>query len=164
MKYTYRGEYLFRFEEISGCLFFILLWLAFSILSWITSPPLIIIFLILTTINIWLTFRYAVKRSLKARDYRRHMMTRGIQYRGNIVNAGGGVVNVRERYYDKRSRKYRIRTTRLPDYWVEVEYQDSSDHTVKTCRSGEFGRNTHGLIGRNVQVYTCDGKFYINIP
>lgn len=164
MKCTYRNEYFYRFEEVSGCLIFILIWLAFAIMSWIASPPLIIVFAALSVINIWLAYRYAAKRYRTAMEYRHKMMTQGCQCMGEIVDAGGRMVNVQEKYYDNDTRKYEYRNTRLPDYWVDVEYLDSRDNTMKTCRSGEFGKKTRGLIGRDVEVYIFGDKFYINIP
>lgn len=163
MKCTYRDEYFYRSEEVSKCIIVIVIWLAFAVGAYIVSPPLIIVFVALAVINVLLAYKYAKNRYKKAMEYRHKLMTQGYRCMGKIVDAGGRKVNVREIYYDNDSKKREARYTKLPNYWVEVEYLDSRDSQVKRYKSEEFGKKTRKLIGQNAEVYVYGDMIYVNI-
>lgn len=164
MKYTYRDEYFYNLREIAACIITVVIWLVFAIMAVIVSPPLIIVFLALAVICVWLSYKNAAKRYNKAMEHRHKMMTQGYQCIGKIVDAGGRIIHERETYYDNETHKREYINTKLPNYWIEVAYFDIRENRQKRCKSEKFGKKTHELIGKTVEVYVFIDQIYINIP
>lgn len=164
MKYTYREEYFYGYTEDKASIAHVIVWSVFALLSTMVSPPLIFVFLGLAAVFGISGYVNANKRYKKAMKRRHKMMKEGYWCTGKIVAAGGGHDREREKYYDEEDKAWKVQYTRIPNYWVEVEYTDSKDGQVKRFKADKFGKKTGHLVGRKADAYVCNGLVYIDIP
>lgn len=164
MKYTYREEYFYGYTEDRITIAHIIVWSLFALFCIIVYFPLAIVFFCIAAVFGIYGYVNASKRYKKAMNRRYKMMKEGYQCIGKIIDAGGGHDSVENRYYDDEDNTWKTMYTRIPNYWVEVEYLDSKDGQIKRFKADKFGKKTKQLIGRRADAYVNNGLVYIDIP
>lgn len=164
MKYTYRDEYFYGYTEDKISIAHIVVWSLFALFCFVVFPPLTIVFLGIAALFGIYGYVNASKRYKKAMNYRHKMMKEGYRCTGKVVDAGGGHDSVENRYYDEDENTWKTMYTRIPNYWVEVEYHDSKNGEVKRIKMDKFGKKTKQLVGRRADAYVNNGLVYIDIP
>lgn len=164
MKYTYREEYFYGFTEDKFSIVHTIVWSLFALLSILVSVPMVFVFFGLAAVFAIFGYTNASKRYKKAMERRHTMMKDGYRCTGKVIAAGGGHDIEREKYYDDEDKAWKVQYTRIPNYWVEVEYFDSRDGQLKRFKADKFGKKTQQLVGRRADAYVCNGLVYIDIP
>lgn len=164
MKYTYREEYFYGFTEDRISIAHIIVWSLFALFCVVVYFPLTFVFFGVAAIFGIYGYKNASKRYKKAMDRRHKMMHEGYQCIGKVIDAGGGLDSVENRYYDEEDNTWKTMYTRIPNYWVEVEYLDKQNGQIKRFKAEKFGKKTSELIGRRADAYVYDGLVYIDIP
>lgn len=101
----------------------------------------------------------------KWQERRNTMMTKGCRFEGKVVNAGGHKFWVEHWDGDRNENGGKdTYSSRESDWWIEVEYVDTRDHTVKRFTAKNMNRNGKRLIGKKAEVYIYNSQAYINIP
>lgn len=101
----------------------------------------------------------------KWQERRNTMMTKGCRFEGKVVNAGGHKHWVEQWDGDRtESGGKDTYSSRESDWWIEIEYLDTTDNQMKRFTAKNMNKKGKYLIGKKAEVYIYDEQVYINIP